>query len=129
MTTISLRLVILPKGVYYRETQKYVKKMMPGSTDVLFVVYIRPSHLTNTALIFQEFTTMSEITHMKKLIEDQYVLRRYFKVRPEVNDEIKTSISYIKYELKIYIENNIIGKTIREKSFWLHGDGLKNCSL
>ena len=66
---------------------------------------------------------------MKKLIEDQYVFRRDFKVRQEVNDEIQTSISYIEYELKIFIENYIIGKTRKEKSFWLHGDGLKIFSL
>ena len=49
MMTISLKLVILPKGVYYRETHKHnknKKKMMAGSTDVLFVVYIRTRHLT-----------------------------------------------------------------------------------
>ena len=62
---------------------------------------------------------------MKKLIEDQYVFRGYFKVRQEINDKIQTIISYIKYELQISIENNIIGKTRREKSFWLHGYGLK----
>ena len=34
----------LPKGVYYRETQKLTKKknkLMQGSTNLLFVVYIR----------------------------------------------------------------------------------------
>ena len=62
---------------------------------------------------------------MKKVIEDQYVFRSDFKVRQEVNDEIKRSISYIKDELQNSIENNILGKTRKEKSFWLHGDGLK----
>ena len=55
MMTISLKLVLLPKGVYYIETNKYMKnqnKIMAESTDVLFVVYIRTSHLKNTALIF-----------------------------------------------------------------------------
>ena len=49
MMPISLKLVILPKGVYYRETQKLTKnknKLMQGSTDVLFVLYIRTSHLS-----------------------------------------------------------------------------------
>ena len=48
---------------------------------------------------------------MEKVIKDQYVFRIYFKVRQEVNDEIQTSISYFKDELKISIENNIFGKT------------------
>ena len=52
---------------------------------------------------------------MKKVIEDQYVFWIYFKVRQGVNDEIQTSISYIKYELQIYIQNNISGKTRKEK--------------
>ena len=62
---------------------------------------------------------------MKKVIENQYVFRGDFKVRQEVNDEIQTSISYIKDELQNSIENNILGKTKKEKLFWLHGDGLK----
>ena len=66
---------------------------------------------------------------MKKLIEDQYFFRRDCRVRQEVNDEIQTSISFIKYELKISIENNIFCKKRKRKSFWFHGDGLKNCSL
>ena len=40
---------------------------------------------------------------MEKVIEDQYVFKRYFKVRQEINDEIQTSISFIKDELQIYI--------------------------
>ena len=48
---------------------------------------------------------------MKKVIEDKYVFRRYFKVRQEVNYEIQTSISYIEDEIQISIEKNIIGKT------------------
>ena len=71
-----------PKNNYYRETHKHMKKekkMMAGSTDVLFVLYIRTIHLTkHSTIFFQEFTTMSKITHMKKVIEDQDVLRRNF---------------------------------------------------
>ena len=99
---------------------------MSVSADILFVVYIITSHLTkHSSEVFQEFTTMSKITHLKKLFEDQYVFRKYFKVRQEVSDEIKTSISYIKDELQIPNEDNIIDKTRKQKSFWLHGDGLK----
>ena len=80
----------LPKGGYYRETHKHMKnknKIMAGSTDLLFVVYIRTSHQTkHSSNSFQEFTTMSKITHMKKMIKYQYVFRRDLKVRQEVND-------------------------------------------
>ena len=62
---------------------------------------------------------------MKKVIEDQYVFRSEFKIRQEVNDGIQTSISYIKDELQNSIGNNISCKKIKEKSFWLNGDGLK----
>ena len=34
-------------------------------------------------------------------------------------------MSYIKDELQNSIKNNILGKTKKEKSFWLHCDGLK----
>ena len=41
---------------------------------------------------------------MKKVIEYQYVFRRGFRVRQEVNDEIQRIISYIKDELQSPIE-------------------------
>ena len=46
----------LPKGVYYRETHKPTKKkrLMMGSSKLLFVVYIRTSHLTKHSYIFFE---------------------------------------------------------------------------
>ena len=53
------------------------------------------------------------------------MFRSYFKVVQEVNDGIQTSIYYIKDELQNSIENNIRGKRKKKKSFWLHGDGLK----
>ena len=65
----------------------------------------------------------------KKINEDLNVFRNYFRVRQEVSDEIQTSIYFIKDELQTYIENNISCKKIKEKSFWLNGDGLKNFSL
>ena len=66
---------------------------------------------------------------MKKVIEDMNVFRKYFRVRQEVSDEIQTSISFIKDELQNSIENNKSCKKRKEKSFWLNGDGQKNCSL
>ena len=55
---------------------------------------------------------MSKITHMKKVIEYQYVFRSDFKVRQKGNDGIQTNISYIKDELQNSIEKNILGKAI-----------------
>ena len=54
---------------------------------------------------------------MKKLIEDLDFFRTYFRVRQEVSDEIQTNISFIKYELQNFIENNISCKKRNEKSF------------
>ena len=98
---------------------------MQGSTDVLFVVYIRTSHLTKHSFNFQEFITMSKLTHTKKVIEFQHVFISEFKVIPEVNDGMQTRISYIKYELQNSIEDIILGKRNRERLFWLHVDVLK----
>ena len=58
---------------------------------------------------------MSIINHMKKVIEDMNVFRRYFKVRQEVSDEIQTSISFIKDELQNFIENIISYVKRKEK--------------
>ena len=100
----------LPKGVYYRRTHKPTKKrLMQGSTYVLFVVYIRTSHLTKHRYnVYQEFKTMSKSTLTKKVIEDQNVFRSEVMVRQEVNDGTQRRISYIKDDLQNSIENNLL---------------------
>ena len=71
---------------------------------------------------------MYRINNMKKFIQDLKVFRKYFRVRQEVSDEIKTDIYFINYNLQTYIENNIYFKK-REQAIWLNGNGQKNCSL
>ena len=68
---------------------------------------------------------MSKINYMKKVIEDLNVFRTNFRVRQEVNDEIQTSISFIKAELQAFNENDISFNRGKEKSFWLNGYGPK----
>ena len=46
-------------------------------------------------------------------------------VREEVNDEIQRSISYIKDELQNSTENKVLEGRKKERSFWMHGDGMK----
>ena len=46
-------------------------------------------------------------------------------VRKDINDEIRRSISYIQDELQISIEKNTLEGRKWEKSFWLHGGGLR----
>ena len=48
------QIIDLSNGVYYRETHKNTKKkkLMSGSTYVLFVVYIITSHMKNIAPFF-----------------------------------------------------------------------------
>ena len=106
----------LPKGVYYIETHKNTKNIDIRINRCIIFLYIRTIHLTKHSSNFlQEFTTMSRITHMKKLIEDQYVFRRDLTIIQEVDYEIQTSISYIKDELQISIEKYISGMTRKEK--------------
>ena len=68
---------------------------------------------------------MSKTTIMKKVSDKKKVFRSEVMVGKEVNDEIQRSSSYIKDELKISIEKNVLEGRKKEKSFWLHGDGLK----
>ena len=49
---------------------------------------------------------MSKINHMKKVIEDVNIFRKYFRVKEDISDENQTSISFIKYELQTSIETN-----------------------
>ena len=62
---------------------------------------------------------------MKKVSDEKKVFRSEIMVRKEVNDEIQRSIFYIKDELQITIEKNVLEVRKKEKSFWLHGDVLK----
>ena len=102
----------IPKGFYYRETQESTKKnniLMHGSTNVLFVVYIRTSHLTKHRYnCFEEFKIMSKSTLTKKVIDEQNVFRSEVMVRKDINDEIQRSVSYIKDEIQISNEKNIL---------------------
>ena len=78
------------------------------STDVLFVSYIRTIHLTKySSIFFKNSPTCKKINHIKKVIENMNVFRKYSRVRQEVSDEIQTSISFIKNDLQTPIENNI----------------------
>ena len=82
---------------------------MPGSTDVLFVVYIRTNHLKNTALfIFKNSQPCPKIIHVQKVIEYMNVFGKYFRVRKEFSNKIQTSISFNKDKLQNSIENNRI---------------------
>ena len=62
---------------------------------------------------------------MKKVIDEKNVYISEVMVGKEVNDEIQGIISYIKDELQNSIVNNIPEGRKHLKSFWLHGDGLK----
>ena len=82
---------------------------MQGPTKLLFVVYIRTSHLIKHSYnFFEEFKIMPKSTLMKKVIDEQNVFRSEVMVRKEVNDKIQIRISYIKDKLKNYIENNVL---------------------
>ena len=62
---------------------------MSYSQYLLFVVYIKTSHMTkSSSILVQEFDDMSKIYQKKKLIEDLNVFRKYVRVRKYVSDEI-----------------------------------------
>ena len=54
---------------------------------------------------------------MKKLIEDQYVFRSEVMVRKEINDEIQRNISYIKDELQVSIEKDVLEERKKKNLF------------
>ena len=62
---------------------------------------------------------------MKKVIYEKKVFRREIMVIKEVNYEIKRSVSFIKDELQSFIEKYLQEGIKKEKSYWLHADGLK----
>ena len=95
---------------------------MSGSKYVLFVVYIRTLHLIKYgSIILQELSNMYKTNHMKKVIEDLNVLRKYSRVRQYVNYDIQTIISFIKYGIQTSIETHISCKKAKENYFGLIG--------
>ena len=101
----------LPKRVYSRESHKK-NRVISGSTDLLFVFYIRTSHLKKYSF-FIKFANISKINNMKKLIEDLNVFREYFKVRQEVSDDIKQLSLLLSMRSKILLK--IIYFVIKER--------------
>ena len=120
----SICLVIYQKGFILKRVAKKRKKVMSGSTDVLFVVYIRTSHLTKySSIYFQEFTTMSKINHMKKVIEYMNVLRKDFRVRQEVIDRIQKVFLFLKMSFKLPLKIIHLVKKERKNHFcWMGMD-------
>ena len=53
---------------------------------------------------------MPKSHHMKKVINDLNIFRKYFRVRQDVSDGIQTSIYFIKDELQTLIETNTSSK-------------------
>ena len=68
---------------------------------------------------------LTKTTIMRKVIDKKKVFRSEIMVRKEANDEIQRSISFIKDELQSFIEIYIHEINKKEKSYWLHSDGLK----
>ena len=62
---------------------------MSGYEKIFFMVYIRTSNLiASSSIFFQDFSNMSKIHHMKKVMEDLNVFRKYFRARQEVGNKI-----------------------------------------
>ena len=117
----------LPEGGYTREIHKKTKK----ASDVRINKYIVCSLYQNKpsdsihVFFFQEFTNMSKIHHMKKVMKYLNAFRKYFRAIQDVSDEIQTIISFIKDEIQTFIETNISCKKENKKIPWLNRGGLK----
>ena len=69
----------IPEGGYTRESQKPTKKrrIMSGSKDILFVVYITTEDLiASRPVFFQEFNDMTKKHHMKKVLKELSFFRK-----------------------------------------------------
>ena len=130
--TISHKLVILPKRVYYRNTHKNTKKKINLCQDqqMYYLLFLsEQAILQNIDQFFSRIYNNVQNHSYEEVDEDQYVFRRYFRVRQEVNDEIKTIICFIKDELQISIENNTYDKTRRGNHFGCMVMYWGNCPL
>ena len=61
---------------------------------------------------------------MKRISDEKKALRSKNMVRKEVYDEIQKN-KFIKDKLQSSIEQNVQERRKKEKSYWLHADGLK----
>ena len=85
-------------------------------SKVLFVVYIKTSHLTKHSYnVFEEYKFWPKTTIMKKLSDEKKVFRSENIARKKVNDEIKRSIYFINDELQSSIEK-MYGKEEKKKN-------------
>ena len=69
-----------PNGVYTRDSHKQKdtkKKVILGSEKLLLMVYIRANNLISYRYVFdKEFSHISEINHMKEIVNELSIFRR-----------------------------------------------------
>ena len=93
------QIIDLPKGVILDRITKNKKQKIDVRLNrciICGLYHNKPSDKIQL-YFFQEFLNTSKINHMKIVIEDLNVFRKYFRVIQEVSDDIQTSISFIKY--------------------------------
>ena len=88
----------LPTGVYIREIHQ--KSDIRLNRCIICCLYQSKPSEKIQLYFFQEFTNIYKINQTEKVIENLNVLRKYFRVRQEVSDEIQTRITFIKDELQ-----------------------------
>ena len=78
---------------------------MSGSDNILLMVYIRTSNLTESISVLDKyFSHISGINHTKETMNELYIFRKGSRDIQDVSDEIKTFVYLIKYELQTSIE-------------------------
>ena len=99
--TISLKLVIHQKGFILKRAIKKQQSDVRSNIFIICCFYQNKTSEKYSSIHFQEFTNVSKINHMKKLIEDMNVFGQDFRVRQEVSDEIQTGLISLKMSFKI----------------------------
>ena len=75
--------------IYNREVHQKKGKLISGTKDIFFVVYIRTNHLIASSSVVLKYVN---------------VFKKYFRVRQYIGDKVKTGISLIKDELQHFFE-------------------------
>ena len=131
MMTISLKLVIYQKGFNIERltnTWKRKKKLWYNQQMYCLLFISEQAIWQNTALIFQEFKTMSKITHMKKLIEYQDVFRSDLRLDKKLVMEYKQVFLISNMSFKIILKI-LYWVNKRENRFGCMVMDWRNCSL
>ena len=118
MMSILLKLVICPKVfILERVTKKTKKRSVRLKKNTVCGLYQNKPSDSIQPYLFQEFSNVSKMRHIKKVMQNLNIFRKFSIAGKDISDKIQTGISFIKDNLQHFIELTYSVKNKMENFF------------